>query len=255
MPTCATSGSDGTLPSPRPRHTPARSRSTCVVRGHRAGLAGGRGPDAVVRAVAAPRHLATRGVAGAVGSAAVRGPRRINCVLAGVREFLAFAVDHGHAPTTVLGHLYELADSRDLPAEARGEDGAWRLRLKPAIGYRWHGNGPTAPVTRCRRLLRACRSARDRLLVLLLARAGLRRGELVGLRREDLHFLIDASSLGCSFPGSHLHVVRRPNSNGAWAKSRHSRGPGRSAGGAGSRPLRHRTGRRLAARLRATSCS
>lgn len=163
-------------------------------------------------------------VAGAVGSAAVRGPRRINCVLAGVREFLAFAVDHGHAPTTVLGHLYELADSRDLPAEARGEDGAWRLRMKARH---------RVPVARQRPdrasdedvvgLLRACRSARDRLLVLLLARAGLRRGELVGLRREDLHFLIDASSLGCSFPGSHLHVVRRPNSNGAWAKSRHSR--------------------------------
>jgi site-specific recombinase XerD len=72
-------------------------------------------------------------------------------------------------------------------------------------------------------LLRACCSARDRLLVLLLARAGLRRGEVVGLRREDVHFLVDASGLGCRFPGSHLHVVRRHNSNGAWAKSRHSR--------------------------------
>jgi len=47
-------------------------------------------------------------------------------------------------------------------------------------------------------LLKACRSARDRLLVLLLARAGLRRGEVVGLRRADVHFLIDSSALGCS---------------------------------------------------------
>lgn len=47
-------------------------------------------------------------------------------------------------------------------------------------------------------LLRACLSARDRPLVILLARAGLRRGELVGLRREDVHFLLDSSSLGCS---------------------------------------------------------
>jgi hypothetical protein len=61
------------------------------------------------------------------------------------------------------------------------------------------------------------------LLVLLLCRAGLRRSEAVGLRREDIHFLVDSSGLGCGFPGSHLHVVRRDNINGAWAKSRHSR--------------------------------
>lgn len=54
-------------------------------------------------------------------------------------------------------------------------------------------------------------------------RAGLRRSEAVGLRREDIHFLVDSSGLGCEFPGSHLHVVRRDNVNGAWAKSRHSR--------------------------------
>ena len=59
---------------------------------------------------------------GAAAGAAVRGPRRINCVLAGTRGFLAFAVDRGDAPAHMLGQLYELADSRDLPAEARGED-------------------------------------------------------------------------------------------------------------------------------------
>jgi integrase/recombinase XerD len=61
------------------------------------------------------------------------------------------------------------------------------------------------------------------LLVLLLCRVGLRRSEAVGLRREDIHFMPDSSGLGCDFPGSHLHVVRRENVNGAWAKSRHSR--------------------------------
>jgi integrase/recombinase XerD len=34
-------------------------------------------------------------------------------------------------------------------------------------------------------LLRACRCARDRFIVVLLARAGLRRGEAAGLRRSD----------------------------------------------------------------------
>jgi site-specific recombinase XerD len=35
--------------------------------------------------------------------------------------------------------------------------------------------------------------------------------------------VVDASHLGCSIRGSHLHVVRRDNDNGAWAKSRRSR--------------------------------
>ena len=64
-------------------------------------------------------------------------------------------------------------------------------------------------------------SARDRLIVLLLARAGLRRGEAAGLRRSDVHLLADSRLLGCEVPRAHLHVVRREdNPNGAWAKSR-----------------------------------
>ncbi|HSZ28322.1 MAG TPA: tyrosine-type recombinase/integrase, partial [Pseudonocardiaceae bacterium] len=73
-------------------------------------------------------------------------------------------------------------------------------------------------------LLRACRSARDRLVVLLMARAGLRRGEVCGLRRSDVHLLVDSRMLGCEVSRSHLHVVRREdNPNGAWAKSRRAR--------------------------------
>ena len=72
-------------------------------------------------------------------------------------------------------------------------------------------------------LLRACRNARDRLVVLLLARAGLRRGEAAGLRRSDVHLLLDSRPLGCEVPRAHLHVVRRDNVNGAWAKSRRER--------------------------------
>ena len=73
-------------------------------------------------------------------------------------------------------------------------------------------------------LLRACRSARDRLLVLVMARAGLRRGELCGLRRGDVHLLADSRALGCEVARAHLHVVRRDdNPNRAWAKSRRQR--------------------------------
>jgi len=56
-----------------------------------------------------------------------------------------------------------------------------------------------------------------------MGRAGLRRGEVCGLRRSDVHLLPDSSALGCAVRGAHLHVVRRENPNGAWAKSRRQR--------------------------------
>lgn len=120
--------------------------------------------------------------------------------------------------------LYEVADERDLPEAARGEEGrmAWRLRARHRLVEEQR------PVDRASdadivALLYACRSARDRLLVLLLARAGLRRGEACGLRRSDVHLLADSRMLGCGVERAHVHVVRRANPNGAWAKSRRQR--------------------------------
>lgn len=154
----------------------------------------------------------------------VRGPRRINGVLTAVRGMATHAVSSGRAPSGLLPLLYEVADERDLPEQARGEDGrmAWRLRAR----HRLHE--PQEPVDRASdadivALLHACRSARDRLLVLLLARAGLRRGEVCGLRRSDVHLLLDSRMLGCDVERAHVHVVRRDNPNGAWAKSRRQR--------------------------------
>lgn len=46
-------------------------------------------------------------------------------------------------------------------------------------------------------LLHACRSARERLIVLLISRAGLRHSEVTRLQRSDLHLLADNRSLGC----------------------------------------------------------
>jgi len=159
------------------------------------------------------------------GAPAVRSARRINAVLAAVRGMAVHAVAEGTAGGHLVQVLYEVADDRDLPVAARGEDGGagWRMRAR----HRLH-----EPVSRVDRagdgdvvaVLGACGSARDRLIVLLMVRAGLRRGEVLGLRRSDVHLLADSRELGCGIARPHLHVVRREgNPNGAIAKSRRQR--------------------------------
>lgn len=158
------------------------------------------------------------------GAEAVRGERRINGVLTAVRGFVTHAVTSGSAPAELMPLVYELADERDLPDAARGEDArmGWRLRARHRL------REPESVVDRASdeeivALLRACRSARDRLVLLLMARVGLRRGEACGLRRSDVHLGLDSRVLGCEVARAHLHVVRRENPNGAWAKSRRQR--------------------------------
>ena len=158
------------------------------------------------------------------GAKAARGERRVNRVLVATRGFLVFAVNGGEAPQWVISQLFEVADVRDLPVLAQGESVALRYRARARHQLR----EPVTAVDRARdaeivALLGACLSARDRLIVLLLSRAGLRRGEAAGLRRSDLHLLPDNRVLGCDVEGAHLHVIRRDNVSGAWAKSRQVR--------------------------------
>ncbi|WSY48420.1 tyrosine-type recombinase/integrase (plasmid) [Embleya sp. NBC_00888] len=157
------------------------------------------------------------------GSEPVRGNARINAVLAAVRGFLVHAVVEKSVPGWVLDEIYEVGDSRDLPFEAQGEDGGLRYRLSTRHRLREEESGvDRATDEEVVAMFLACRSARDRLIVLLLARVGLRRGQVAGLRRCDLHLLMDSRSLGCAVEGAHVHVVRRQNENGAWSKSRRS---------------------------------
>jgi integrase/recombinase XerD len=184
--------------------------------GHAGGAASGAGAatDAVV--LAGP------------GSAPVRSPGRINAVLTAVRGMVVHAAAEGVVSGHLVAILYEVADVRDLPRVGGGVRGeqeqmSWRMRARHRL------QEPDTPVQRAAdgdivAVLRGCRSARDQLIVLLLARAGLRRGEALGLHRADVHLMADSRSVGCAIPRAHLHVVRRPdNPNGAIAKSRRQR--------------------------------
>jgi integrase/recombinase XerD len=159
------------------------------------------------------------------GGPGARSPRRVNAILSAVRGMVVHAVTEGKAPGYLIRLLFEVAGDADLPAVARGEDGStgWRVRARHRM------REPERPVDRASdadivALLGACCSARDRLVVLLMARAGLRRGEVAGLRRGDVHLLADSRELGCGVARAHLHVIRRPdNPNGAVAKSRRQR--------------------------------
>ena len=172
------------------------------------------------------RHTPTDADAPLVGPGlpVVRGAERINRVLAAVRGFLRHGVAVGFVPEQVLAMLFDISDDRHLPVDVRGESAAVRYVARP----RHHLCEPETEVDRASdeevvALLGACRSARDRFIVLAMARVGLRRGEVCGLRREDIHFVADARGLGCAMSGPHLHVRRRDNINGAWAKSRRAR--------------------------------
>lgn len=152
------------------------------------------------------------------------GGERINHVLAVVREFFKHAVAAGAVDSEVLAALYEVGDDRFLPAELRPE-GALRYRARPR--HRMRTTRPARPEPASQQeweaILESADSWRDRFLLVLLWFGGLRLGEVLGLRRTDLHFMDLSTSLGCQVPGAHLHVVRRDNPNRAWAKSRGTR--------------------------------
>ncbi len=72
-------------------------------------------------------------------------------------------------------------------------------------------------------LLETITNRRDRFLVALMIETGVRIGEALGLRTEDLHLFHDSRAVGCASSGPHLHVRRRQNPNAALSKSSNPR--------------------------------
>jgi len=149
-----------------------------------------------------------------------------NAVMTAVTDFLRFGALHSWVPSQTAGLLSEPRFLRFLPAGYDdGERGQWRQVQVSAFRFQVSEPGyEDLSPQQIRRMIADTPRARDRFLIALLAATGLRIGEALGLRQEDLHFLASSRSLGCPVQGPHLHVRRRTdNPNRALAKSRHSR--------------------------------
>ncbi|MFC8454202.1 tyrosine-type recombinase/integrase [Kitasatospora sp. NPDC057223] len=161
------------------------------------------------------------------GAASARQPARVQNIATGVRQFLLHGITTKAVPSIVMAQLFEVAEDWELPVEARGE-GSTGYRMRPRHRVKVpRKKGERATDREIVALFLAAHNARDRFIVLLLGRAGLRPGGAAGLRREDMHFMPDSTPLGCPKQGSHLHTLRRDNANGAWAKRQPEVAPGR----------------------------
>lgn len=149
-----------------------------------------------------------------------------NAVLTAVSEFLRFGVPHGWVPQATVDMLAAPKYLKHLPPGFdSGEDDQFRVVAASTFRFRVVEPGYEAlSAEQIGRMIELTRNARDRFLVALLSCTGIRIGEALGLRREDMHLLPDSRSLGCDVEGPHIHVRRRrDNANKALAKARKPR--------------------------------
>ncbi|WP_343034218.1 tyrosine-type recombinase/integrase [Streptomyces sp. Tue 6075] len=149
-----------------------------------------------------------------------------NAVMTVVSGFLRFGAVHGWVTPETVAMLSEPKQLFHLPpGYDPGETG--QFRTVEASSFRFALTDPgyqDLSSEQIAAMIALAGRARDRFLIALLACTGLRIGEALGLRREDLHLLASSRVLGCGTDGPHLHVRRRTdNPNGALAKSRRPR--------------------------------
>ena len=138
------------------------------------------------------------------------GASTVNRKLAAVASFCRFHARHGAKAAGVL---------RAIQAPGRGYAGtAFRpflhhvtgRSLRPRLAVKVKAPRPlprVLTVTEARAILDACGHLRDRLLLAMLLEAGLRIGEALGMRHEDI-----------DIGGCLVHVVPRDNANGMRAR-------------------------------------
>jgi integrase/recombinase XerD len=158
----------------------------------------------------------------AAGKLRFQLPGTANAVMTAVCEFLRFAAARKWVAMDIVDSLSHPKYLRHAPPGYDfGEDRQFRTVPGRAVRFRTVQSAPAALEPReVEIVLSRLSNIRDRLLVTLLAESGVRIGEALGLRRDDMHLLSSSKALGCKTQGPHLHVRRRLNANGALAKSR-----------------------------------
>jgi integrase len=175
-----------------------------------------------LRVAPSPRHpYASSGrVWPGPGCPRVRGDNHIKLITYAVCEMFRFAAAESMWDEAKLSLLFELLPVQSYSTFDRRRQASRRVvvrrrhRLKTRPGRR-----RDAPVEAVKDILARCLNTRDVLFIAMLATTGLRRGEALGLRLSDLHFLPNSALLGCDVEGAHLHVVPRSNSNHAKVKN------------------------------------
>jgi integrase/recombinase XerD len=154
-----------------------------------------------------------------------RSGSTVNAILTGVCELLRFCARTGLIEAAVAERLSEPRWLRFTPPGFdTGESGQFRQVRARVLKARAETPFPEALTgEQVAAVLSCCRRPRDRFLVITLLDTGMRIGETLGLRREDMHLLPDSRALGCTVVGAHVHVRHRANPNGALAKSRFPR--------------------------------
>ncbi|MFF3454800.1 tyrosine-type recombinase/integrase [Streptomyces sp. NPDC002730] len=148
--------------------------------------------------------------------------KTVNATLTAVCEFLRFCASQGYVDHELAARLSEPRFLTHTPTGFDPGEGGQHLMVKARVL-----KAPEivlAPATlsepQVSEILDAAHTARDRLLLTVLVAGGLRIGEALGLRREDMHLLPDSTHLGCRTRGAHLHIrPRQDNENGARAKA------------------------------------
>ncbi|GAA1129574.1 tyrosine-type recombinase/integrase [Arthrobacter flavus] len=153
-----------------------------------------------------------------------RSGKTVNVYIVAVLEFLRFCAHEGLCDVDVDRRFFDHPGLRSLDPVSRRNASESAPRLTRMLKARETTTRPQ-PISSDEesRLMGCATNPRDALLVRLLLHCGLRIGEALGLRLEDIHFLPESSFAGCFERGPHVHIHRRLNSNGALAKSRASR--------------------------------
>ena len=150
-------------------------------------------------------------------------PRTVDGIPTAVIGFLRYQGIAGTISPEIADRTVEQRRLRYMPASFdSGENRRWLTGRSRLLRVKLAEHPPqTLSAEQVEQTIqRCCGTARDRFLLRLLYSTGIRIGEALGLRREDIHFLPDSTHLGCQIAGAHLHVRRRLNTNRASAKTR-----------------------------------